>query len=105
HRRPDQFLHPCPRRVGHHARRARAFDHRDRTGDRGRMDRLHRTRSCGRRAMKRSTLFGAAALAALLAACGSEPAPPEYGPNPTIPDREVTLLPSMEVAEPAEWGD
>jgi glucose/arabinose dehydrogenase len=41
----------------------------------------------------------------LLASCGSEPAPPEYGPNPKLPERERGLLPSMEIANPAEWGN
>ena len=44
--------------------------------------------------------------AALLAACGAEDVPPvETGPDPALPDIERGLLPSMVIAEPAEWGD
>jgi len=55
--------------------------------------------------MSRSPLVAVAALAALLAACGSDPAPQEYGPNPDLPDRQRGLLPQMKIAEPAGWGD
>ena len=55
--------------------------------------------------MKCCSILAAAALAALLTACGSDPAPPDYGPNPKIPDRQIPLLPNMKIAEPAEWGD
>ena len=47
----------------------------------------------------------AVSLAALLSACGSEPPTPEYGPNPTLPDPQRGMLPSMKIADPAPWGD
>ena len=40
----------------------------------------------------------------LLAACGSEPDPAQYGPNPNLPERESALLPSMRIAQPVGWG-
>ncbi len=40
----------------------------------------------------------------LLASCGSEPDPAQYGPNPNLPDRESALLPSMRIAQPVGWG-
>jgi glucose/arabinose dehydrogenase len=55
--------------------------------------------------MSRLRPFVAIALVGLLAACGSDPASPEYGPNPPLPDRETRLLPSMKIANPAPWGD
>lgn len=45
------------------------------------------------------------ALSALLTACDSDPAPLEYGPNPQLPEPRRGLLPTMEIANPAEWGD
>jgi glucose/arabinose dehydrogenase len=42
---------------------------------------------------------------AALAACGSEPAPDQYGPDPQLPEPQRGLLPNMEIASPAEWGD
>lgn len=55
--------------------------------------------------MSRLRLFAAAALASLLTACGSEPPPPTFGANPDLPEPRRGLLPSMNVASPAEWGD
>ena len=55
--------------------------------------------------MSRLLPVPAVAAALLLAACGSEPAPPEYGANPTLGEYERGLLPSMVIANPAEWGD
>ncbi len=55
--------------------------------------------------MTRTHLIAAAALAALLAACGAEPEPPRFGPNPELPEPRRGLLPNMTIAEPAEWGD
>jgi glucose/arabinose dehydrogenase len=50
-------------------------------------------------------VFSATAAATLLlAACGN--AEPEvFGANPTLPEPRRGLLPSMEIAEPAAWGD
>ena len=55
--------------------------------------------------MSRLPLIAAASLASLLAACGSDPAPQQYGPTPTLPERQRGLLPNMNIANPAEWGD
>lgn len=55
--------------------------------------------------MSRSSLLSVAALAGLLASCGSDPNPQQYGPNPNLPEAQRGLLPSMEIANPAEWGD
>ncbi len=46
-----------------------------------------------------------AALVILVAGCGSTPPAPEYGPDPTLPEQQRGLLPSMTIAEPAPWGD
>ena len=40
-----------------------------------------------------------------LAACGSEPAPDQYGPGPQLPEPQRGLLPNMDIADPVEWGD
>ena len=56
--------------------------------------------------MKRGAKFlSLAALPALLAACGSDPSPVDYGPTPQLPEPHRGLLPTMKIANPAEWGD
>jgi glucose/arabinose dehydrogenase len=45
------------------------------------------------------------ALCALLSACGNDPGPSQYGPDPQLPDPKRGLLPTMKIASPAEWGD
>ena len=55
--------------------------------------------------MKRSALFLALAACTALSACGNGADPPEYGPAPTLPERERGLLPDMKIADPAGWGD
>ncbi|TFI59625.1 sorbosone dehydrogenase family protein [Sphingomonas parva] len=55
--------------------------------------------------MNRTVLLSAAAAAALLTACGSDPAPEQYGANPNLPEQERGLVPSMKIADPAPWGD
>lgn len=45
------------------------------------------------------------ALPALLAACGGDAPPQDYGPQPTLPERQRGLLPAMTIADPARWGD
>jgi glucose/arabinose dehydrogenase len=55
--------------------------------------------------MKRWNAFPIIAVSAGLAACGSNPEPPQYGPDPQLPDPQRGLLPSMVIADPAEWGD
>jgi glucose/arabinose dehydrogenase len=55
--------------------------------------------------MNRAQSLSIAALAALLAACGSDPEPPQYGADPTLPDPQRGLLPTMKIAKPDRWGD
>jgi glucose/arabinose dehydrogenase len=56
--------------------------------------------------MSRFGLAAAAATAALLSGCGGgDPAAPEYGPNPALPAPERGLMATMEIADPAPWGD
>src|SRR3546814_171069 len=55
--------------------------------------------------MRCTSLFAVLALPALLTACGSDPDAAQYGPEPKLPDRQRGLLPSMEIANPAQWGD
>jgi glucose/arabinose dehydrogenase len=57
--------------------------------------------------VSRLLLLAAAAAGAAftLAACGSDPEERQFGPNPTLPDQERGLLPSMTIADPAGWGD
>ena len=40
---------------------------------------------------------------AALAACSNEPSPDQYGPNPSLPEIERGLLPSMEISTAAGW--
>jgi glucose/arabinose dehydrogenase len=42
---------------------------------------------------------------ALLAGCGNNTKPVQYGPNPSLPAPQRGLLPTMDVAAPASWGD
>ena len=56
--------------------------------------------------MNRSRACAAAAVSSVLAACGgSDPDPTQYGANPPLPEQQGVLVPSMEIAQPAEWGD
>ncbi|AJD49688.1 glucose/sorbosone dehydrogenase [Isoalcanivorax pacificus W11-5] len=50
-------------------------------------------------------LLTLASITLLLSACGSDPDPAQYGANPELPAPQRGLLPSMTIAEPAEWGD
>jgi glucose/arabinose dehydrogenase len=50
-------------------------------------------------------LLAAAAALTLLAACGAEPGPPQYGADPRLPEPQRGLLPTMKIAKPAAWGD
>ena len=47
------------------------------------------------------------AAAALLAGCGGggDPEVAQYGPNPDLPEPQRGLLPNMDIASPAGWGD
>jgi glucose/arabinose dehydrogenase len=49
------------------------------------------------------SLATTAAAAALLAGCGS-PDAPQYGADPTLPEPQRGLLPSMNIADPTPWG-
>jgi glucose/arabinose dehydrogenase len=55
--------------------------------------------------MKRRTFLAVSGASLTLAACGSEPAAPEYGPDPTLPAPERGLLPSMVIPRPTGWSD
>ena len=52
--------------------------------------------------MRSLLLIGA--LAITLSAC-DEPAEPQYGANPNLPEPQRGLLPAMTVPTPASWGD
>ena len=55
--------------------------------------------------MNRRVACTAIAVVVLLAGCGGNPPPPEYGASPTLPEPQRGLLPSMVIADPGEWGD
>jgi len=57
--------------------------------------------------MKHSSTVTALTMALFLGACGGgEPDSAQlYGPDPKLPEPERGILPSMKIAEPAEWGD
>ena len=50
-------------------------------------------------------LLVTAALAFSFAACSGSDNDRKYGPNPSSPERERGLLPSMTIADPGEWGN
>jgi glucose/arabinose dehydrogenase len=42
----------------------------------------------------------------LSSGCGSgDPAPPGFGPDPELPAPQSQLMPTMKIAEPADWGE
>lgn len=57
--------------------------------------------------MKHSSTVTALTMALFLSACGGgEPDSAQlYGPDPKLAEPERGILPSMKIAEPAEWGD
>ena len=56
--------------------------------------------------MKHFRALSILGVAVLLSACGGEDENPvAYGPDPTLPEPERGLLPSMKIAEPTPWGD
>ena len=56
--------------------------------------------------MKHSNALTALSMALLLSACGGEgEATQARGPDPKLPNQERGLLPSMKIADPAQWGD
>ncbi len=54
-----------------------------------------------------SKWFVGVALAGILSACaaGNDPDAEQYGANPTLPEPQRGLLPSMTIAEPTPWGN
>ncbi len=54
--------------------------------------------------MNRSNVLLAVAMTALVAACGSDPDPRQYGAQPVLPEPSRGLLPSMTIADPVQWG-
>lgn len=55
--------------------------------------------------MKPWSVVAVMAVGCLLSACGKDPALPEYGKNPELPNPQRGLLPDMNIARPAEWGE
>ena len=55
--------------------------------------------------MSATRLLPLAGAVLLLTACGKDPDERQFGPNPTLPDKQRGLLPSMTIASPAGWGD
>lgn len=51
--------------------------------------------------MRRSAFI--ASLVLLLAACGDDPVPMQYGATPDLPEPRRGLLPDMRIALPAAW--
>jgi glucose/arabinose dehydrogenase len=51
--------------------------------------------------------FGPIVMAVVMCACGGSgsPPPPSTGPDPRLPDPQRELLPTMQIAEPAPWGE
>ncbi len=54
--------------------------------------------------MNRSRMLLAIGVSALLSACGNGPDEQQYGPDPVLPAPHRGLLPSMQIADPAHWG-
>lgn len=55
--------------------------------------------------MKPWSVVAVMAVGCMLSACGKDPALPEYGKNPELPNPQRGLLPDMNIARPAEWGE
>ena len=55
--------------------------------------------------MSAARLIALAATCAVLTACGDDPEVRQFGANPTLPEKQRGLLPSMTIADPAGWGD
>ncbi|WP_313286441.1 PQQ-dependent sugar dehydrogenase [Stutzerimonas kunmingensis] len=57
--------------------------------------------------MRHSSTVTALTMALFLSACGGgeSDSAQVYGPDPKLPEPERGILPSMKIAEPAEWGD
>lgn len=55
--------------------------------------------------MKRYSLLATLTLPLMLAACGGESEPLQFGAAPDLPEPRRGLLPDMVVADPTPWGD
>lgn len=55
--------------------------------------------------MIRAGALATVAAAGLLAGCGGDPDPVQYGADPDLPRQQRGLLPSMTVASPTAWGE
>lgn len=55
--------------------------------------------------MTRSACLSLCACSVLFAACDGGSGAAQYGATPKLPDPQSQLLPTMNIAEPAEWGD
>lgn len=53
----------------------------------------------------RSGILIGGVMAIALAACSDDPAPPQYGANPELPEPRRGLLPRMEISAPTDWGN
>jgi hypothetical protein len=58
-----------------------------------------------RGAMIHSRVMFGGFMAIVLSACGGDPAPPQHGSNPELPEPSRGLLPRMHIATPAGWGN
>ncbi|MFC5568743.1 PQQ-dependent sugar dehydrogenase [Lysobacter yangpyeongensis] len=54
--------------------------------------------------MKRQNAIVATLAAALASCSGQDPDPSQYGANPALPQQQESLVPRMEIADPAPWG-
>jgi glucose/arabinose dehydrogenase len=55
--------------------------------------------------MMREICLISVVMAIALSACGGDPAPAQYGAHPELPEPRRGLLPRMQIATPADWGD
>ena len=55
--------------------------------------------------MTASRLLAITVAILVLSACGKDPEHRQFGPNPTLPDQQRGLFPSMTIATPSSWGD
>ena len=56
--------------------------------------------------MKHLHVFTPPLLFFALTGCGgSDPDPAQFGADPPLPEPEVRLVPTMRIANPAQWGD
>ncbi len=55
--------------------------------------------------MMRSGVLICGVIAIFLSACSNDPAPPQYGPNPELPEPRRGLMPRMVISAPTSWGN